>query len=88
MYLQGVGTRDFPEDNGTLGGRFKECKRYLCRIKLQCMYNTGIFYLYPRLYCLYVIYTFSDILIMEKSEVESKIQEIFGEKVKIILFSV
>lgn len=25
---------------------------------------------------------------MEKSEVESKIQEIFGEKVKIILFSV
>lgn len=44
MYLQGVGTRDFPEDNETLGGRFKECKRYLCSIKLQCMYY--IFYLY------------------------------------------
>lgn len=33
-------------------------------------------------------YPFADILTMEKSEVESKIQEIFGEKVKIILFSV
>lgn len=40
------------------------------------------------LYCLCVFYTFSDILTMEKSEVESKIQEMFGEKVKIILFSV
>lgn len=44
MYLQGVRTGDFPEDNGTLGGRFKECKRYLCSIKLHCMYD--IFYLY------------------------------------------
>lgn len=35
-----------------------------------------------------LIYPFADILTMEKSEVESKIQEIFGEKVKIILFSV
>lgn len=45
IFLKGVGTRDFPEDNGTLGGRFKECKRYLCCTKLHCMYN--IFYLYP-----------------------------------------
>lgn len=39
MYLKGVRTGDFPEDNGTLGGRFKECKRYLCSTKLHCMYD-------------------------------------------------
>lgn len=47
MYLQGVRTGDFPKDNGTLGGRFKECKRYLCSTKLHCMYDIHVFYLYP-----------------------------------------